>query len=166
MADPKTNACEADDAAEKAFRKKNEWHSFTTAAYGALGMASFFGALSVLANGLIGLAAKKAAVQGLGMMEGMAGIVTNVAPMAVIGGLVAAGLAFTYMAQREATELRCLQDEHLAQQNAKEMGHGKAPQVEMQQNQPEYPDQCRKDGKTWDEYLALRDVPAAGRALQ
>ncbi len=75
--------------------------------------------------------------------------------MAVIGGLAAAGLAFTYMAQREATELRVLQDEHLAQQNAHQMGKGKAPELAVAQT-IEYPENQRADGQKWEIVMASR----------
>ena len=41
---------------EEEFRKKNQWYSFTSAAWGYAGMASFFGAAGSIASGLISVA--------------------------------------------------------------------------------------------------------------
>jgi len=138
---------------EKEFRNKNLWHSFMQAAYGALGGASFFGALMVIAQGVMGLAATAGGIATLGAnaaaaQTASAFLVTNPITLAAIGGLIAAGLAFTYMSQREGTELKVLQDEHLAQQTAIQHSMGRAPSlnIEHEQNQ-------RADGKQWQEVV-------------
>lgn len=123
-----------------------------SAAYGALGGASFIGALGVIANGLIGVAAKAFNIGGSGaaMLHATGDLVTSLPTLGVIGGLIAAGLAFTYMSQREATELQCIRDEHMAQQNAKQMGQG----MGHQQSQEEYSQNQRSDGKKWTQVTA------------
>jgi len=155
MADIPAILPDKNDPIEKKFRDKNLWHSFMQAAYGALGGASFFGALMVVSQGLIGLAAKHGGIatalgpQAAANATASAFIVTNALPLAAIGGLIAVGLAFTYMSQREGTELKVIQDEHLAQQT--ELQHAKCRALEQNivyaQNQ-------RADGKQWQEVLS------------
>jgi hypothetical protein len=142
------------DPQEEKYRKESRWLAFKSQTWGALGMASFFAALGTLANGLMGFAAKTAGVKGLGMIEGAAGMITSPATLAVMGGLVAVGVACNYMSQHESTELRIIQDEHMAQQQAKCMKQEKAPAVEVEHEQ-----NCRADGKSWSDVVANQNIP-------
>jgi len=121
---------------EKDFRKKNLWYSFTGALYGAIGGAAFFGLLATVAQALVKVAA--------GAVK--EGAIFGPVPLLVMGGLMAVGTLCVYMSQREYTELRCLGDQHLAYQNAKQLSSrqevGQAQTVEHVQN-------CRADGKKW-----------------
>jgi len=159
------------DPEEKQFRRKNLWHSFMQAAYGSLAGASFFGALLSISSGVIGLAAGLAKFLGFGAGVGGAGmemaaanafIVSNPVTLAALGGLIVTGLAFTYLSQREGTELKVLQDEHTAQQNAR------AKQLCVEQgicNTAEYPQNQRADGKQW-QNVVQAPAQAASRQLQ
>lgn len=145
-------ACSPDDATEKEFRKQNLWYSFTTAAFNAFGMAAFFGVLATVTQNVIQVAAGA---------ETAAAIFSPV-PLLAIGALMAIGVAATYMSQREATELKCIQDEHLAHQNAKKL----SPELGMSRTQPaEYSQNQRADGKTWQETTG-RGQPQISTQLQ
>lgn len=130
----------SDAQSEKEFRKKNLWHSFLTAAYGALGMAAYMGSLATLANGIVGIASGTAT----------AAAVFAPLPLLAIGGLALLGTVSTYLSQYEATEVRVLQDEHLAQQNAKSL----VPNLGLEQATiPEYEQNRRADGRRWQDAL-------------
>lgn len=138
---------------EEKFRKDNQWYSFTTAVYGAVGMASFFGLLGMLANTLV-----KASVSSAGMAEAMA--LLGPAPIAVIGGLMALGIAATYMSQNEATKLKSIQDTHLAEENARCASHDLVPSIAQEHEQ-----NCRPDGKEWSKVVKEQNSPMRGAVV-
>lgn len=142
------------DQSEEKFRRENQWHSFTSAVYSAVGGASFFGALMTIAQAVVAGAA------GVGQGAEFAMALVNPAPILAIGGLMALGTVSLYMAQRENTTLKTIQDKHMAEENARCMshGHGKAPAMEI-----EYEQNCRADGKKWGDVLAAKHN-AAGQA--
>lgn len=82
-----------------------------------------------------------------------------------MGGLLALGAAATYMSQRAATELRVLQDDHLARQNAKCLG--KEPELSAAGliHTCEYPENQRSDGKTWEHTVAQAQSEAIQQRL-
>ncbi|WP_425400192.1 hypothetical protein [Aeoliella sp.] len=136
---------------ESTFRKKNQWHSFKAAAYGALGMAAYMGAFMTLANGLIGVAGGTA----------VAASIFSPLPLLAIAALVVVGTASTYMSQQEQTELKVIQDEHLAQQNARELrnnGHALGNDIQA--------DVGRRDGRSWQEVVSTpRSIPAQANSV-
>jgi hypothetical protein len=86
------------------------------ALYSAIGGASFIGVLGTLTNLALGTAT---IVGGFTLGTGL-----------LIGGLVVVGAAAIFLAQREYTELGCLQQDRFARNNAKAMGHQPSPSVE------------------------------------
>lgn len=137
MAETNSNACPESDPAERDFRKKNLWVSFKGYLYQALGGACFIGLLTQVTSGLV------KAVAG----EAGAAAMFGAGPVGVMIGLMAAGVACLYMAQKEFTDLRCIQDEHLAHQNALQLngnGHVKA-------HAQEFTNPGRGDGKSWEQ---------------
>ena len=134
---------------EKDFRKKNLWHSFMQGTYGALSIAAYMGALGTLATGLITAATTASAPVVAGVA--VAGSIFAPLPMLVIGGLLAVGTICSYMSQVEGTELKCLQDEHMAQQNAMKLTPGLAV---SQSASVDHPKNQRADGKKWQEVVS------------
>ena len=108
---------------EQSYRQNSQWHAFTAQAWGAFGTACFFGAISTLAMGLITIAAGIPAVPAARLQSAAASILGGghgmLLPNLVIGGLALFGVGCSYMSQKHATELRILQDEHMAYQTAR-----------------------------------------------
>lgn len=141
---------------EEKFRKSNQWHSFTAAVYTAVGSASFFGALMTIAQATIAGAA------GVGTGAEFAAALLAPLPVLAIGGLIALGTASLYMAQRENTKLKSIQDTHLAEENARCNGraHGVAPSQAQ-----EYDQNCRADGKQWSQVVKQPVTPGVSAAI-
>jgi hypothetical protein len=120
MTDDKAKGCKelesADSAYEEDFRKKSTYRSFMGALYSAIGGAAFIGVLGTLTNLALGTAA---IAGGFTLGTGL-----------LIGGLVIVGAGAIFLAQREYTELGCLQQDRFARNNAKAMGHQPSPSVE------------------------------------
>jgi hypothetical protein len=136
------------------------WYSFTQFAYAGLSMAAFLGALQTLAGGLITAATKVSAgttaTTTAATGAAATGTIFAALPMAVIGGLLLVGLGCAYMAQREATELQVVKDEHAACQNAKQINTGLSQNIEHSQN-------CRKDGKKWTQAIDAQEQAMQAR---
>lgn len=147
------------DAREAEFQSKNQWYSFTQAVYGALGWASFIGLLGTIANSVVNLAVGEAAQPGA--VEFAKALFTQTTPLVAIGGLMAFGVACTYMAQREATKLKSLQDTHLAEESAKCMSVGKSVCVDIEHEQNQ-----RADGKKWAAVIAANENQLAHGAVR
>jgi hypothetical protein len=128
---------------EEEFRSQSRWLSFKGALFSAVGGASFFGVLSMVANKAITLAAG-----GAGAAEVAA--LTGVMPLLVVGGLMAVGAAAIFMAQDQYTQLKSLQDRHQAEENARclQEGQGKGVVVTPEQ-EAHYAQNVRADGKKW-----------------
>jgi hypothetical protein len=133
------------EAYEKEFRHKNLWYSFTSAMYGVVGGAALFGMAQNIGGMLLHAAA------------GEATLLSNPLTLLVAAGMGLVGVVATYFSQRELTEQRVIQDEHLACMNARQLGHAKTPEADVQPAQglqlaqaQEYPQNCRRDGKPWE----------------
>ena len=160
MANDTTSACPPPHSREEQeFRDKRQHHSFMGALYGALGGAAFIGLLGTIVSELVKTAAKAGSTVAQALPNtGPEISIFSALPMAVIGGLMAVGTLFVYLAQKEYTELHCIGDEHLARLQAKQLQKSApAPQlvVEHEQN-------CRADGKKWSSVVR----PGAQPALQ
>lgn len=157
------------DKEEQEFRKKNQWHSFAASAWGALGAASFFAALGTLASGMISVAAGVPTTVAGGMITPSMFVLGGPLPYAVMGGLLALGAAATYMSQSEATELRVLQDEHMAKQQAQCMGVAQGKGLNQEQAQAvcgadkEFSQNQRADGKQWQQVVTAQAQEAVAR---
>jgi len=82
-----------------------------------------------------------------------ASAVLNPFPLAVLGGLLVLGLGATYMAQLSETEASILQTENQARQNAKCFASSK----KGKEQEPEYEQNCRDDGRKWQEVFVNRN---------
>lgn len=136
------------DQLEAKFRKDRQHVSFKAQMFTALSTATFFGVLGTMVTSAV-----KAFGVGAGAAEAAA-LMTSPLPLAVMGVAVAAGIAFTYIAQKQWTDLRVLEDDHLARRNAEcleKEAHmqGKSAIVEFDQNQ-------RADGKEWAQVVAAK----------
>lgn len=140
-----------EDPAEVEFRKKNQWYSFTGHLYSALGGAAFIGLLATVVKGLVSLAA---ATPGTAAATEAAAFF-GAGPLALMGGLMAAGAASIYMAQKQFTELKMIGDEHLAVQNAKKLMQ---PNVQVAAGVIHHPQNERSDGKKWQDVVATREA--------
>jgi hypothetical protein len=143
------------DDIENEFRKKSQWFAFKSQTWGSLGMACFLGAVSTFAMGMIAIAAGIPAITAGGMITPAANILGGGAgwlwPNLVTAGLGCLGIGCTYLSQREATELRIIQDEHIAYQTNRQTNQNRsegkelsAPEVAVQ-----YEQNRRQDGKNW-----------------
>lgn len=141
---------------EQDFQRKNQWYSFTGHLYSAIGGAAFFGLLGLIATSAVALAVGPAAG---GAFEMASAIIQNSLPKLAIGGLMAIGTASIYMAQKEFTKLKCVQDLHMAQENARHIGvvPGMAPEAAKSvacDEHIEYPQNERADGKSWSDVVS------------
>jgi len=137
MADTKTEEnSKPRDPAEIEFRKKNLWHSFTGSLYRGIGGASFFGLLVIIVRSAIDIAAN-------GQSAAQASLMFGVSPLLVMGAFAALGTACIYMAERESTKLKVLEDNYRVQLQAKERAKQHAPEQQMQEQS------LRADGKNW-----------------
>ncbi len=137
------------DPKEAQFLTRNRALSFKSAVWGSLGMATFFGALMTISAGLISIASGIPAITAGGMPTASAALLGGPIPLLVLGGLIAFGAFATYISQHYATEMRILQDEHMAEQQAKCMQQGTSQSVSVAHENP-----GRADGKTWREAVA------------
>lgn len=139
MGEHKLTGCDnSEDPAEKEFRRKNNWHTFMGGTYTALASATFLAVLG------------KAFQMAIDAANGKALELTPLASVVVAAGTMF-GIACGWMATRESTEVRCLGDEHLAYQYEKSKAKQKAQEIAKvsSPSHEEFPDQCRKDGKSW-----------------
>ncbi len=145
-----------DDAEyEQKFTRENTWRNFKMAAFGAISAATFFGLLGTIANRLIAAseafspkaleaAAKAGSAAPSSFFEAFVGNPMLTIPLMV--GMAVVGVTAAYASVSEGTEIKKLQDNRLARQNAK------AQQVCKEQgvcNDVEYPQNQRADGKAW-----------------
>jgi hypothetical protein len=112
------------------FRKQRTRSTFKAVLFGGIATASFFGVMGKL--------------------------VTDVPSLLIMGGVMAVGAVFTFLAQHEWTNTKILEDDHLARKNAQCMGHevSHSHQVEnptLQHGQAQNNDHHhqRADGKKW-----------------
>lgn len=154
-----SGGCDPQNEEDKAFRRKNIWHSFLAAMYSIVGGAATYGLL----NNLVASVAHPAAVVGGAVTTGAAATGTLgilLSPAVLIPAFIIGGIICTYLAQKEYTELRCLQDDNLARRNAVHMATY-SPQKDSQQKevpQPisvnaEYHQNQRSDGKSWEDVV-------------
>jgi len=140
------------------FRRESKWLAFKGSLYSALSTATFFGVLGKLVmtavdafSGNPDIAAK--AISSIG----------SPLSLGVMAGALAIGAVFTYMAQNEWTELKCIQDEHLAQRNAECNALEKAKAKALEQTCAiEHPQNQRADNKQWTQVVS--EPAVAGRA--
>lgn len=148
------NADACDNACEKEFRKQNLWHSFKAALYGAIGGAAFLGLLTKITSMLVDYAAGETVAALHPANLPVTGLIT--------GGLMTAGVLSTFMAQKEYTELRVLQDDHLAAKNAKMMnGRSQEPEHSHASHHAHYPQNQRRDGKEWTQVVRTEPIALA-----
>ena len=78
----------------------------------------------------------------------------------VMGGMMVAGIACTFLAQREWTELKELQDDRLARKNADCLAKQNSQGLSISA-QPhcgmEFGQNQRADGKTWEQAVAKQN---------
>lgn len=158
---------------ENDFRKKRQWTSFKAQVYTALSTATFFSVLTTLVTSAVKAVAfsSSTASTAVALSSGAASaavattemLMFGVAPVALMGAAIAVGVGFTYMAQHEWTDLKVMEDDHLAKRNAEcmhvsqdvEKPHG----MEHEQN-------CRADGKQWAQVVhAPRSGPEKSAAI-
>lgn len=136
------------DKEEKDFWRNRQWTSFKAAILSALSTATFIGVLAKLVT---------MAVEAAGVGENAAtAAATFSSPftMGVIGVALAAGAAFTYFAQNEWTDLKVLEDDHLAKRNAQCHAQEKAKaQAIVTHIEHEVPG--RSDGKSWSQAVSV-----------
>jgi hypothetical protein len=125
---------------EADFRRKRQWTSFKAQVFTGLSTATFLGVIANIVGTMI------AAVGPTSKALDAALALGDPATIAIMGAALAAGTVFTYMAQNEWTDMRILEDNHLAKRNAQCMQQSQAVEkgcaVEYEQN-------CRADGKQW-----------------
>jgi hypothetical protein len=136
MSEPIRNPARDADAE---FRKERVWTSFKAVLYSGLSAACFLGVI----NKLVDTAVKAVETGGASFSSPLA--------LGVMGGFMAVGTLFTYLAQREWTDVKCIEDERLARKNAECMGktpvlpalpeHGADVSQEFEGK--------RADGKSW-----------------
>lgn len=162
-------------AEEQQFRDDSMRHSFKGSLYNALSGAAFIGVLVKLSNLLIDTFSPDAEVSKVAVDT----FTHSPGGMAAMAGMMAVGTAFTYFAQKEWTELKCIQDERLARKNAEMMSmqhelemekaqavaRGVAQEVKAEVKagveearehgcQEHYPQNERSDGKSWQAVIA------------
>ena len=143
---------------EEKFRKRRQWTSFKASVYSALSHASFIGLLGMVVQ----QAVETASAPG-GFSAALSTLATNPLPMLVVGAAMAAGVLFSYIAQNEWTDLKVMEDDHLAQRNAEcnALEKAKAKPAEKTAS-PEHEQNCRADGKKWvDNIPANQNLVAA-----
>jgi len=162
-ANTQASMSQEDVAYEKNFSRENTWRNFKMALFTALSGSTFIAALSVIAQKIVG------AAEGIGAVAGAAGGTTAAASgstsffgalfanpaltVPLLVGMVAVGVASAYMATSEGTEIKRLQDDRLARQNAREQQRCREQGV---CNEVEYPQNQREDGKKWENVVAAK----------
>ena len=134
---------------EEEFQSTSRWMSFKGALFSAAGGASLFGVLNTVASKALGVAT--GAITG----EDATSLLEPTA-LATVGGLVGVGATSIFMAQDQYTQLKSLQDTHLAEENAKCMHQNQGVDVpeKAQACAQEHPQNCRADGKKWTQVVA------------
>lgn len=140
----------AEVAYEKKFTEENTWRNFKMSLFGAISGATFFGLLANVAGMLL------TAVGGGDVAF------QPFASTAVMAGLATVGVAAAYLGVREGTEIKKLQDEHLARKHALAQELCKTQGI---CNQPEYPEQQRGDGKSWQQTVTDQSPTQIGQRL-
>jgi hypothetical protein len=133
---------------DKEFRTERQWSSFKGTLFSSLSQASFIGVLGMLVKITLDSIADK-----------VSPIFSNPYALTAMGGFMAAGVAFTYFAQKEWTDVKYLEDNQLAHKNAECMQLEKAKA--KAQELAEHPEHARSDGKPWLEVVAGKDVNPA-----
>lgn len=139
---------------EEDFRKKRKMISFKAQVYTGLSTATFFGVL-----GLLVTTAVKALGTGAAAVEAAA-LFANPLALGAVGVALAAGVAFTWLAQEQWTDMKVIEDDHLAKRSAECLqGHSqeKSQTVEHEQN-------CRADGKNWTQVVSQQSAQQAQHA--
>lgn len=144
-------------------------------------MATFFSALSTLASGLVNLASGASGP----FAEVMTFAITKPLGILVLSSLATFGMFCSWMSNRESTELRIVQDEHMAQRMAKN-GHEKtvtaelaveqsktvspnpvlhvvSPAAKKTAPQEDFPQNKRADGQQWRD--VIRSAKEAGQSV-
>lgn len=144
---------------EKEFTRKNTWANFKMALFGGLSGATFIAALGVVAQKLVGAAevvgaaasTTAGAATGAAASAGGAGFLgamfsNPMLTVPILAGMVVVGVAAAYASVAEGTEVKRLQDDRLARQNARAaqlcQEKGVCQSHEYEQNQ-------RADGQKW-----------------
>lgn len=156
IADSHTSVPKEEDAYEKKFSRENTWRNFKMAIFTALSGSTFIAALSVIAQKIVGAAESVGAAAGgaeaaAGSSTFFGSLFSNpVLTIPLLIGMVAVGVGAAYLATSEGTEIKRLQDDRLARQNALEQQRcrEKAPS-----NAVEYPQNQRNDGAKWQETI-------------
>lgn len=142
---------------ENEFRKKNQSYSFSGFSWSAAGSAAFFGAAGTIATGLVGLATGVAGAAVTALTSGVG--------LLALGALIAVGLGCMYMSQKAFTELRVIQDEHMAKTQERALQHVHDVPVPTIVKSSEYEQNQRKDGKTWVQTTEGRDSSGLSKAV-
>lgn len=135
---------------EKQFRRNRQWTSFKAQVFTALSMATFIGLLGKIVPQFVDL---------LGSPDNLSTALTaaaaNPLPAIAIAATLAVGVAITYVAQHEWTDLKVMEDEHLAKRNAEcnALEKAKAKSAEKMVS-VEYEHNCRSDGQSWQQAVA------------
>jgi len=144
-----------DAAEEKDFHSKRQWTSFKAQVLTALSTATFFGVLAKIVTAAVDMAAASSAAvatttSGAAVATTSAGLLANPVTLAVLGGALVAGTVFTYMAQHEWTDLKVLEDDHLAKRNAECNAIAKA-EAKAQEAccAKDHDEHQRADGQRW-----------------
>lgn len=144
------------DREEAEFRRKRQWTSFKAQVYTGLSTATFFSVLVAVVSSAITAVSASATAANAAAMFGPA-------PLALAGAALVAGTIFTYLAQNEWTDMRVLEDDHLAKRNAecmqqKSQSPEKGCAVEYEQN-------CRPDGKQWAQVVETQKAQVQSHAI-
>lgn len=137
------------------FRKKRQWVSFKAQIYSALSNATFVGVLMGGVGLLIAAASPGEAAQ--------TALETLKSPLAlsVMGGALAIGASLMYMGGHEWTELKMLEDDHLARRNAQCLQQEREIAKEVAKEQVvEYEQNKRPDGQQWAQVVDAQKEPA------
>lgn len=97
---------------DEEYQRSSTWYSFTGTLYAALGSAAFIGLLGKFVEMMV-QATSIVPAQTLAMQP-----VMTTGTYLAMGGLMAGGAIFTYLAQEEWTKLACIREDSLARKNA------------------------------------------------
>jgi hypothetical protein len=164
---------------EKKFTRENTWRNFKMMVYNGVGLAAFLGLLGNIANRLISasetmapkaLEAANAAFDAAVSTAQAAGTAVTVAPppstffeaafanatltIPLMIGMAAVGILAAYASTSEGTEIKRLQDDRLARQNARAQERCKEQGI---CNDIEYLQNQRTDGKSWAASVAANE---------
>lgn len=147
---------------EGQYRSETTTHRFRAALFTTIAGGASFGFFTSIPSliGLIGEFSK--AVTSASFIPLALQCVTMVA-------VAALAVVSTYYAQSEFSELRVLEDEHLARKNAeyqmqRQNTRDRDPDVGFKFPESDQPDKKRADGKTWAQHITEKDMAAAQQA--